>query len=287
MILLKKNVQLSYVIMMIAIAISLSLSISAQSQAADSSDSATSGSGGSTTWTGFYIGAYGGGHSGKSNAGVSTVYSPAGYFAQTSVSAINSTGGRQLKPTGIVGGGTVGYNYQVGRVVVGAEADFGALRLEKAESSTGSYPCCSPATYTISHSLRSRWLLTVRPRIGVTVGNALIYGTAGLAAADLNYQAAFSDTYGAARENGDIRSNRAGWTGGGGVEFKFGKHWSAKGEYLYSDLGSVSITSTNLSAASVSSFAAIAPSQLYPSNAFTHTSDLKLNNFRFGINFHF
>jgi outer membrane immunogenic protein len=37
-----------------------------------------------------------------------------------------------------------------------------------------------------------------------------------------------------------ISQTRAGWTAGGGVEMQLGPRWTAKAEYLYYDLGSVS-----------------------------------------------
>ena len=40
---------------------------------------------------------------------------------------------------------------------------------------------------------------------------------------------------------GAASSTHVGWTAGGGLEWMFAHNWSAKVEYLYYDLGSVSI----------------------------------------------
>ena len=109
---------------------------------------------------------------------------------------------------------------------------------------------------------------------------------------DVNYTATFTDTYGNATESAAFKKNKAGWTLGGGAEFKVGGNWSVKGEYLYADFGSTTVTSTNLNAASVATIASLipgpsAPAVAYPINAFTHSSDLRTNNIRFGINYHF
>ena len=72
------------------------------------------------------------------------------------------------------------------------------------------------------------WFGTVRGRAGYLVTpTLLLYGTAGFAYGGVD---AFqrSDTC-------------TGWTAGGGVEWLFAPHWSAKVEYLYVDLDSSGI----------------------------------------------
>jgi outer membrane immunogenic protein len=91
----------------------------------------------------------------------------------------------------------------------------------------------------------------------------------------------FIDTFATAHESAGIDEIRTGWTGGGGVEFKIGSgnHWSMKGEYLFADFGQVKTTSTNLTA--------FTPPIAFPTNVFTHQSDLQQHIFRTGFNFRF
>lgn len=243
----------------------------------------------SETWKGWYVGVYGGGTFNRSDVATSTIYSSTGYLAQASVTAINTAGVQQIKPNGFTGGGTFGYNHQTGALVVGAELDFGAMNANEGVSSGATYPCCSLTRFTINQATKTRWLLTARPRLGVAVGNAMIYGTGGLAVTDVNYAATFTDTYANATESAAFKKNKAGWTLGGGAEFKIGSNWSVKGEYLYADFGSTSVTSTNLNATSIVNRPenVFAPGVAYPTNIFTHSSDLRINNVRFGINYHF
>ncbi len=275
-----------------------SLAITAQTPATTDSTGASSApvraASSDNNWKGFYVGAYGGGGFNRSNVATSTVFASPGYFQTTSVSAINAAGIQQIKPNGFAGGGTFGYNHQNGALVVGAELDFGAMNANKSVSSGATYPCCSPTGFTINQTTKTRWLLTARPRVGVAVGNAMIYGTGGLAVTDVNYAATFTDTYGNATESAAFKKNKAGWTLGGGAEFRVASKWSVKGEYLYADLGSVSVTSNNLNAASIATIASIAntpnipaPSVAYTQNVFTHSGDVKMHNVRFGVNFHF
>ena len=70
-----------------------------------------------------------------------------------------------------------------------------------------------------------------------------------------------------------------GWAAGFGAEYKVGQHVSLKAEYLYASFGSVSTTSTNLTA--------FTPAIAFPTNIFTHSDDLHTHIARFGFNFRF
>jgi outer membrane immunogenic protein len=80
-------------------------------------------------------------------------------------------------------------------------------------------------------------LSTARIRIGYAFNQILVYGTGGIAFGDiqsgLNPPATFDS------------SINVGWTAGAGIEYAFAQNWSAKIEYLYINLGSVSCTSAN------------------------------------------
>lgn len=233
----------------------------------------------SSSWTGFYVGAYAGGNFGRATANTSTVFTPTGYFATTSVPAIGTSGRQKLSPNGFTGGGTVGYNHQSGSWVLGAEADFGALTGNKTVSTTTTYPCCSPTTFTVTQSVKTRWLFTARPRVGYAAGNSLFYVTGGLAVTDIKYRALFTDTFATAAESGGESKNKAGWTAGGGIEYKMNSAWSVKGEYLFAQFGRVTSTSSNLTA--------FTPPIAFPSNTFTHSIYLTEHMVRFGVNYRF
>jgi outer membrane immunogenic protein len=231
-------------------------------------------------WKGFYIGANVGGAFGGSNARTSTVTDPSGYFADSSVPAVNAVGDQHIDLNGFTGGGQIGYNGTVGKTfLVGLEADFGSLNLGESTSGTAEYPCCAGTFFTVNQRVSTSWLFTARPRVGITFGKALVYGTAGLAVTNIRHQELFTDTFANALEFGGNKENRTGWTAGGGVEFKLASHWSAKGEYLYTGFGKVSSTSTNLTAD-------VAPGS-FPTNVFTHSADFHANIVRAGLNYRF
>ncbi len=69
-------------------------------------------------------------------------------------------------PNGIMGGAQVGYNWQIGQFVFGAEAD---LQGSGAEDTFAAYKFSNP------------WFGTVRGRAGYAMNNVLAYATGGLA----------------------------------------------------------------------------------------------------------
>jgi outer membrane immunogenic protein len=200
------------------------------------------------TWTGFYAGLNIGG--GWSSNGGNDSYLP---YADTTY-PIGSTplgsatpnlfflpgGGTTASNTGgVVGGGQIGYNYQFNSFVIGAEADFQGTSITGGNQ--GNYAGLYDSPYVGSNTglltplvtgnggnLGLPWFGTVRGRAGYLVTpTLLLYGTAGFA-------------YGGV----DVfqRSNTStGWTAGGGAEWLFAPHWSAKLEYLYVDLASSGI----------------------------------------------
>src|SRR5213593_3854644 len=69
-------------------------------------------------------------------------------------------------PAGIAGGVQVGYNWQIGQFVFGAETD---LQLSGADDTFAAFKFSNP------------WFGTLRGRAGWALGNVLLYGIAGLA----------------------------------------------------------------------------------------------------------
>src|SRR5260370_21109573 len=144
-------------------------------------------------WKGFYVGGNAGGVKGSSDSYTSTVFSPTGYFAMSSVPAIAAVGKQKLSPRGFTGGGQVGYNFQRNHLVFGFETDFGAMHVNDDFVGSTTYPCCAPTTFTVKQSISTDWLWTARPRFGASAGPVLLYGTAGLSITNVNYQALFTD----------------------------------------------------------------------------------------------
>ena len=105
-------------------------------------------------WSGFYLGANGGGGWGRSH------WDTAG--------RINTSGG--------LAGGTAGYNWQLGKAVLGVEGDLDWSGLKGTKTST-----LCPFGCTTSDS----WLSTVRGRAGYSFDRIMPYVTGGLAVGDI------------------------------------------------------------------------------------------------------
>jgi opacity protein-like surface antigen len=193
------------------------------------------------TWTGFYIGALGGADLGDSHMG----FPAAGFAAGPRIS-------------GVLGGGQLGYNYQIGSWVLGVEADA-------AWNNASGSNACGPMT--IGASLfnttcrdEADWIATVTGRLGYAWGRALLYGKAGAAWT----HEAFSVTCNFGPLNGSqpagqncvnpagallgqisASDNRVGWTVGYGIEFGLTRNWSAKAEMDYVDFGNKNLVASD------------------------------------------
>jgi outer membrane immunogenic protein len=124
-------------------------------------------------------------------------------------------------PSGVFGGGQLGYNWQSGNFVYGLETD---LQVSAADDTVAPFQFSIP------------WWGTTRARGGFAWNAFMFYGTAGLAYGGLKAQSAgLSENH-----------TQLGWTIGTGVEVGLNRAWSAKAEYLYVDLGdhSFSVTGT-------------------------------------------
>jgi outer membrane immunogenic protein len=232
------------------------------------------------SWTGFYIGVNGGGAWGHSNLQTTTIFDPAGYFATSSPGAIGIAGKQHIGTSDGTFGGQLGYNYQAGAAVLGVEADIDWLRIRGTSTGTGIYPCCAPTGFTVTSTMKSDWLFTLRPRLGFTANHLLLYVTGGLAVGEIKSNFVFTDTFATALETASISQTKVGWTAGVGGEYAVAGPWSVKVEYLHVDLGSVSTTSTNLTAFGP-------PTVPFPTNVFTHSATLRTDIVRAGVNLRF
>jgi len=164
-------------------------------------------------WTGFFIGAEGGGGWGKDDwslplaAGVTA--------AHTSVS-------------GGTAGGVIGYNWQMpSNIVLGIEGNLDWADLHATST------CISNPTLNCRSKLDS--MFTVTGRLGYAFSSALVYVKGGGAWTTDKTNVFIAGT-GTLLESAS--TTRDGWTVGAGLEYMFAPNWSAKVEYDYYDFGS-------------------------------------------------
>jgi outer membrane immunogenic protein len=249
-------------------------------------------------WCGWYAGVNVGA-AWEQDTAVQTSGAPAGaalsFGPEAAVAGSLATSSLGSKQSGFIGGGQVGYNWQYASWVYGAETDFQGLTKD-VNGSTATVTSGVPGfpteafTSTTSVSKSLDYFGTLRARFGylVTPG-LLVYGTAGLAYGGVHASTAISqaDTgilgaiavgYGSAAS---ISQTRAGWTAGAGAEMQLGPRWTAKVEYLYYDLGSVTYALPGL-VANVPTF----PAPTWTAGA-QSTANFNGNIVRLGLNYKF
>jgi len=174
-------------------------------------------------WTGFYLGADVGYGWGRSTGTLTTAAGllPVPY---------------SVNPSGVMGGGFLGYNYQISNVVLGVEADWQASDLNK----NGNFVLgAGPVTYNIGTKIKDYG--SVRGRLGVAFDRWLVFGTGGFAWGRWDTSYGFAGL--ATPFVIDSVSSHAGWTAGAGVEYAFADNWLGRVEYRYTDLGKASFVS--------------------------------------------
>lgn len=230
-------------------------------------------------WTGVYVGVLFGQARNTSAATTTTVFSPTGYFASSSVPAIATAGAQTLDAKQATGGFEGGFNVEGGPIVFGVEFDWDRMKFNTSQASTATYPCCAPTAFTVTQSITTTYLTTLRGRLGVAAGPVLIYGTGGVAWTNPDYETVFTDTFATAHENGGVSGKVHTGIWGGGLEVQANHHVSFKGEFLRAEFDPLTTTSSNLTA--------FTPAIAFPSNVFTHSTTFILKTFRFGVNIGF
>jgi outer membrane immunogenic protein len=136
-------------------------------------------------------------------------YSWSGAYLGLNLGYLSSAAGAfGTRPRGFAGGVQAGYNWQVGQLVFGGEAD---IQGTAADDTFAAYKFSNP------------WFGTVRGRVGYAFSNVLVFATGGVVYAVRKLEiAGLSDS-----------RTQVGWTAGGGVEVGLTPGWSAKTEYLF------------------------------------------------------
>jgi outer membrane immunogenic protein len=203
------------------------------------------------SWTGFYIGANVGYSWGKATS----LYNDPNF-------GNSGLGPPSLNPLsqkldGVIGGGQIGYNWQVDKSwVVGLEADIQGSGERGSAYFSDPYSvgvACDVFCSTVSGTMKVAldWFGTARARVGVLVNpTTMLYGTGGLAFGGINASGTITDACFTGRPPTCTPASwgfsnttiKAGWTAGAGIEGAIPNttNWTWKLEYLYLNLGSVS-----------------------------------------------
>jgi outer membrane immunogenic protein len=219
------------------------------------------------SWTGFYIGANVGYGFGNDHNQTDALAPPNQSGTETGAP------GTSVTPKGGLGGIQVGYNLQAApRWLVGVEADFQGTAQD--DTACASVACNNQTSQgavvgnqflTVQHQLD--YFGTLRGRFGYVFNNTLFYATGGGALGHVretvhgNFESQFVDQ--------GTGKDLAGYAVGGGIEAMLPGGWSAKAEYLYLNLGSISTNG------------------VYENSSITSNSTVRDHIVRIGANYHF
>jgi outer membrane immunogenic protein len=212
------------------------------------------------SWTGWYVGGNLGASFGHANTDFNaTPVTPT--VGGLPIAIVPGVAGSDTEhPSGFIGGGQIGYNWQYSPlIVVGLEADFqGAL---ERDTNNLSQPFSAieggaliTSTALTNYTTQIDWFGTVRGRIGYvwgTNGDVLTYVTGGLAYGEVKINGTSTVSVGAFSLTQSIGQSQVntGWVVGWGTEghlpgnlIPIPGNWTWKIEGLYMDLGTLDAT---------------------------------------------
>jgi outer membrane immunogenic protein len=222
-------------------------------------------------WTGCYVGA----NTGAAAAGsdfTSTV-SPGTHLVNAAdLAAVAAAGTGSANDSRFIGGGQLGCNWQTGTLVFGVEGDLDSFSTRSTSTVNGTLTTTD--AFTITNAVKTNWLGTVRPRVGVAADRSLAYVTGGVAFTNFSYAQTYADTLSAAAGGSSASSNATGWTVGGGWETAWEHNWIFRAEYLFAKFRSIGASGAILDTAR-------------GSNALRGSADLTVQVLRAGMNYKF
>jgi len=156
------------------------------------------------TWRGFYVGG---------NIGAA--------WSTSTLSDNLTTVSFDRDNTGFIGGVQVGYNYQIGNLILGVEWDFDWTSIDA--SGTIGVPGIGP----VHASADTEWISTLAGRIGLALDRTLVYVKVG--GGWVRNEATITQLATGASLSA---SNTSGaWLVGAGFEYALAPNWTAKFEY--------------------------------------------------------
>lgn len=192
-------------------------------------------------WSGFYAGINLGGGWTEGSAASTCINSVTGDSSGCTV--INQSG---PNTAGLLGGGQVGYLAPVHLgpdmppLIVGGEIDLQGSGISGGQNVPPpiplvNFPPCTTCNFSAHQSLG--WLSSVRLRVGVPLGDVLVYGTGGYMFGGGQVSQSITFTNAVGSYSASAKETLSGPTFGGGIEFRLPGPWSARLEALYFDLG--------------------------------------------------
>lgn len=195
------------------------------------------------TWTGFYIGGDVGYKHVDANLDLDLFASWDTVGNEEDRAEIMNQAPSNLESDTFEAGGFLGYNAQIGSFVIGGEVSGNYVGADENAHSDFivPHPLSEDSDISLRTSFDSHYLMTVAPRVGFAICRFMPYATGGLAIGQIKYSQDIDYNNPAAldfHQGGGIDKTAFGWMVGGGLQYAFTDHWSARLQYQYIDLGS-------------------------------------------------
>jgi outer membrane immunogenic protein len=192
----------------------------------------------SPSWTGFYIGGNVGAVFNDSGAGTSNFLDTAPLAVAAGVTT-NPQSSAVPNKASFLGGGQLGYNWQIACWVVGVEGDFDDANSHYSfcrQTNTSSASCFDNLFGFKTINSKTDWLATARARVGIlTSNNLLLYVTGGAAWGSVDTTLSLNclvDGCGISTlkfaTSASSTSTKTGWVAGLGGEMQVTGNWFAR-----------------------------------------------------------
>jgi outer membrane immunogenic protein len=139
-----------------------------------------------------------------------------------------------MRPSGILGGGQLGWDSAGNGALFGVEADFQASDIGGSRGYSGTIQDIGTGSVPNIHlyaSQHQNWFSTVRVRVGVLMASrSLLYLTGGFAEGSETLST--NDGNSTQSYSGTTTTTQPGWVGGAGYEWRLGKRTTARVEVL-------------------------------------------------------
>jgi outer membrane immunogenic protein len=189
-------------------------------------------------WSGCYAGLNAGGGASASN--FTTTVGTGTFLVGSDPATVSNDGTGSGSGSNFLGGGQAGCNWQSGTVVFGVEGDFDYYR-SNSNFLNNTDTLAAGTPFAIGQSLKTDYLATIRPRLGIAADRNFAYITGGVAFTEARYTETYSDGAGGVGTASASKS-LTGWTAGAGWEYALAAHWTVRVEYLFSGFSTTSAT---------------------------------------------
>jgi outer membrane immunogenic protein len=173
-------------------------------------------------WTGLYFGGHVGGGI------LDDTFSQAAAAPATALAGTITN-----SPSGVIGGGQVGANYEFAPWVIGVEGSWTSTNI----GATGTVATFTPGGVLENGTSSVQWIAAATGRAGYASDAWLFYVKGGGAWMNVRYGQALIATGGAVAFTQTLTDTRSGFTAGAGIEYGLTENFSAKVEYDFYDFG--------------------------------------------------